>query len=118
MCPLATRAQFTLATNDDAVTITGYTGSGGAVSIPSATNGYPIVSIGDDAFLNSAITSLMIPDSVTSIGYEAFGLCASLATVNDALNGITNIAQYAFFTCTNLTSLAIPSGVTILTHWK
>jgi Integrase core domain len=42
-------------TNDDnTITITGYTGSDGAVVIPDTTNGYPVTSIGDGAFAYSA----------------------------------------------------------------
>ena len=40
--PTAVQAQFTLTTNGGALTITGYTGSGGTVVIPSATNGLPV----------------------------------------------------------------------------
>ena len=47
-------AQFTFTTNNGAIMITGYTGSGGAVFIPSTTNGYPVTSIGDAAFSNKA----------------------------------------------------------------
>ena len=48
--PMLAQAQFTYTTNNGALTITGYTGSGGAVVIPAATNGYPVTSIGVDAF--------------------------------------------------------------------
>ncbi|HTY87000.1 MAG TPA: hypothetical protein VMB80_06010 [Candidatus Acidoferrum sp.] len=44
------KAQFDFITNNGAITITGYTGSGGDVAIPGATNGYPVTVIGDHAF--------------------------------------------------------------------
>jgi hypothetical protein len=109
----ALHAQFTFTTNDEQITITGYTGTGGAVTIPSATNGYPVVGIGQDAFLNAEVASVTIPDSVTSIGYGAFGMCSSLATVIIP-NSVTNIAAYAFFRCASLVSVTIPNGVTVL----
>ena len=66
--PAAVHAQFTYRTNHGTITITGYTGSGGAVVIPSSTNGYPVASIGDSAFgANAGLTSITIPDSVTSL---------------------------------------------------
>lgn len=37
--PAPVQAQFTFTTNNGAITITGYTGPGGAVVIPSSTNG-------------------------------------------------------------------------------
>jgi len=39
--PAAVQAQFTFTTNNGTITITGYTGPGGDVTIPSWTNGYP-----------------------------------------------------------------------------
>jgi len=49
------------------------------VAIPATINGYPVTNIDDDAFLNQrGITSVTIPNSVTSIGVEAFASCSSL----------------------------------------
>jgi hypothetical protein len=49
--PATLQAQFTFTTNaDNTITITLYTGPGGAVTIPDTTNGYPVTSIGDSAF--------------------------------------------------------------------
>jgi len=62
-------------TNNGAITITRYIGSGGAVAvvIPDTTNGYPVTTIGTYAFLNNTnVTSVTIPNSVTSIGGFAF----------------------------------------------
>jgi hypothetical protein len=39
--PVAGQAQYAFTTNNGAITITGYSGLGGTVTIPSATNGYP-----------------------------------------------------------------------------
>jgi len=50
--PLCGWAQFSFITNNGAITITGYTGSGGNVVIPSTTNGYPVTTIGGSAFQN------------------------------------------------------------------
>jgi len=51
MLPAVAQAQFTFTTNNDAITITGYTGSDGTVVIPDTTNGYPVTAIADYAFL-------------------------------------------------------------------
>jgi len=64
--PVGVQAQFTYTINNGAVTITGYTGPGGAVIIPSGTNGLPVTSIGDNALAYGySLTSVTIPDSVT-----------------------------------------------------
>ena len=49
LLPATGRAQFTFATNNGAITITGYLGTGGAVVIPATTNGWPVTSIGPGA---------------------------------------------------------------------
>ena len=54
-----------------------------------------VTSIGDDAFNNTALTSIEIPASVTSIGKGAFHLCSSLASVK--LNSNPTIGEDAFF---------------------
>jgi len=82
MLPAVAQAQFTFTTNNGAITITGYTGSGGAVVIPGATNGYPVSAIADYAFYgNSTLTNLTIPSSVTNIGSSAFASCPNLLGV-------------------------------------
>lgn len=54
----------------------------GAFAIPSSLGGYPVTSIGDEAFYGcSKLTRVTIPDSVTNIGYCAFSGCSSLESV-------------------------------------
>jgi hypothetical protein len=60
-------------------TITGYTGSGGAVVIPDTLGGYSVTSIGASAFASKTrLTGVTIPGSVTSIGNYAFSMCTGL----------------------------------------
>ena len=64
------------------VTITGYTGSATEVVIPSTINGYPVTTIVYEAFARSSkLTSITIPDSVTSINDNAFENCKSLTSI-------------------------------------
>ena len=48
--PVAVEAQFAYTTNNGTITITGYSGAGGSVTIPDTINGLPVTSIGDSAF--------------------------------------------------------------------
>ena len=60
--------------------------------------------------LNS-LTSITIPNSVTSIGYIAFNGCIGLTSMTIP-NSVTSIGSYAFANCTGLTSMTIPNSVT------
>ena len=51
--PLAANAQFAYTTNNGTITITGYTGPGGAVTIPATITGLPVTTIGNYAFYNN-----------------------------------------------------------------
>ncbi len=65
---------FTYTTDDDGnATITGYTGYASALVIPSEIDGHTVVAIGNRAFENRGeLYSVVIPDTVTLIGGEAF----------------------------------------------
>ena len=60
-----------------------------------------------------AETNYTIPDSVTRIGWYAFGACSSLISITIP-DGITFIGDCAFLGCSSLTSITIPEGVTII----
>jgi PKD repeat protein len=68
------QAFFNFVTNNGAITITGYTGGGGVVRIPSSIYGLPVTSIAGTAFRNLFTVNMVvtIAGSVTSIGSYAF----------------------------------------------
>jgi len=58
----AARAQFTYTNLNGAITITGYTGPGGAVTIPATISNLPVTGIADDAFrFNDSLTASRFP---------------------------------------------------------
>jgi hypothetical protein len=99
-------------------TITGYTGPGGAVVIPSTigVGPYPVTGIGNSAFNSTQghlLTSVTIPNSVTSLGTSAFAFCTGLTSVTIP-NSVSWMVGCAFWGCTGLTSVTIGSGVAVI----
>ena len=99
---------FTYTNTNGSITITGYAGPGGAVSIPGTIAGLPVTRIGGLAFNNqSSVTSVAIPDSVTSVesglapAGGAFGFCTGLTNIAIPAS-VTNIGDYAFVFCAHM----------------
>ena len=92
-------------------TITGLTGdfSGTEVSIPPTISEIEVVAIGNYAFSNKQLTSVVIPVSVTSIGNSAFAFNQLTSVVIP--DGVTSIDTHAFH-FNQLTSVVIPASVT------
>ena len=110
--PAAVQAQFTFTTNNGTITIIGYTGPAGAVTIPSTTNGLPVTCIGAYAFyMNTGLTNVTIPNSVTNIGDMAFGGCTSLTAITvDTNNSAYSSLDGVLFNKLQTTLIAYPEG--------
>ena len=71
-----------------------------------------VTSLGNDAFYGcNGLLFITIPNSVTSIGERALYSCTSLTPITIP-NSVTTIGIYAFYSCTSLTSITIPNSVT------
>ena len=89
----------------------------GSISVPETVtnNGteYSVTKIGGYAFKGSAVTSVSMPEGITSIGFEAFSGCQNLESV--ALpESLTTLDYDAFNSCQSLKTIKIPSGVTAI----
>ena len=112
------------AVNSTGETITGLTEEGktqAELVIPYKINGKLITSLfsseGTVSILygNNVITKVVIPNSVTTIGTDAFHGCSSLTSINIP-NSVTSIEDFAFQNCSSLTSINIPNGVTSIRY--
>lgn len=101
---------FEIVNNSAKVIFNGWGVVSGDVIIPPKIDGYPVTAIDKYAFGSCDITSISIPDSVTSIGEYAFDNCDELKSIVIP-EGITEIANGAFFCCDSLTEVTIPDGV-------
>ena len=110
--PAVAQAQLTFTTNNGAISIVFLSCLSGAVTIPDTTNGYPVTSIGPNAFYNCGkLTSVTIPNSLISIGSNAFYACLNLTNLTIGTN-VSSIGAGAFENDNNLTGVVIPDSVT------
>ena len=73
---------------------------------------YRVTRIGDWAFnFCSGLTSVTLPDGLTSIGEQAFSECSGMTSVNIPA-GVTSIGHGAFMGCSSLASVTLPDGLT------
>ncbi len=102
----------------------GYGAHVGAIHVQP---GNPYFASVDGVLFNSDKTTLLrypdgkwgaytIPDSVTTIGYRAFGYCRGLTSVTIP-GGIATIGYCAFDSCDSLKSVIIPNSVTAIEQW-
>ena len=96
----------------------GYTQPSGNLIIPSTVSHnnitYTVTYIGFCAFYGcSELTSIVIPNSVTSMASYAFSFCSGLTSINIP-NTFTSISNNGFRGCSSLTSINIPNSVTLI----
>ena len=100
--------------SDDTCAVVGYEPEiawiGGCLTIPETdTEGRMVVAIGEGAFArNTAICSVVLPDSVESIGKKAFAFCTSLFDIRVGQNSrLSFIGDRAFIGCEHLAALSL-----------
>lgn len=104
-----TSGDFVYTVEDNVATIVDYTGSANALVIPQTIDGRKIVRIGDYALSKkSKLNSIVVPESVESIGSSAFEDSVDLKKVT-LPDGVTKIGPSAFYGCSKLTTVNIPA---------
>lgn len=83
------------------------------ITIASHVGSVPVVAIRFAAFtVRNEITSVKVPDTVTTIGSDAFTHCENLKSVSIA--GAVKIERRAFAECSSLTAVTLPETLTSL----
>jgi len=102
--------EFSYLLENGAVTITAYKGHQKEVTVPAMIEGYPVYAIGERAFADLPdLSCLVLPSTVTKIGWFAFSGCVSLESVYIP-ETVEQIAYGAFQNCTAKLSIACISG--------
>lgn len=92
-------------------TVTGYTGSAKDVCIPAQYEGLPVTRIGEGAFTDSALSTISLPDSLTSIG--AFAFYRSSLTCVTIPASVHEFGRSVFSGCRDLTSAVFLEGSSV-----
>ena len=88
------------------------------IEIPATYNGKAVTEVGrfNDDNSNTILKEIIIPDSVTTIGDWAFYNCSNLTSVTIG-DSVTSIGYSAFYNCSNLTNVTIPDSVTTIGNY-
>lgn len=111
--PACQAADYEFVSGEEGVTITCYIGESQRVEVPAEIDGQPVVALGDQAFYDSSVTWLSIPDSVTRIGDYCFSGCTQLQTLR-LPEGLKEIPAGMLESCFRLLALEIPDTVTTI----
>ena len=149
--PLETDFVFQIINDGSAIKITGYTGASSVIRIPRYLQNLPVTTIGDHVFVGgrrigtgsaenwlfvheeNPLTSVIIPDNITSIGFSAFrgnkltnviipdsitrlgqGAFADNQLADITISNSLTILEHSTFENNNLTSVIIPDSVTAI----
>ncbi len=99
--------------NNNELYIRKYKGKSKTCIIPNEIDGYKVEHIGQRAFSNSDIKTIILPKNLKSIQNSFFENCMNLTRITIP-NHVTSIGEGAFYNCRNLTSIEIPDSVTTI----
>lgn len=104
---------------EDHAKLIGYNGREKKIVVPDAVDGLPVTAIGYSALSWLAVfdsegfnpaREIVLPDSITELGAEAFAYCLKLEKINMPA-GLKRVGSMAFANCRELREVVLPNGV-------
>ena len=80
------------------------------ILIPETYNDKPVTGIGNGAFSGINIKSVVMPNTIVSMGENCFRACSELETITLS-NALETIPSYSFYGCSKLANITIPNGI-------
>lgn len=112
-----TYSKVTLDSGDQVISISKYKGTATAVKIPSQIESLPVRTLASGAFSGkTTLQTVIIPEGVTEIAsgssssYGVFYNCTALTSVS-LPSTLTTLGKYAFYGCSALTQINLPDGI-------
>jgi hypothetical protein len=112
--PMTENFEFAANTDGKSYYVSKYNGNDRLVYIPDQFNGYPVTSIGSNAFYNnSAIEKIIVPKNIETIYSSAFSGVENLREIEfEEDSNLISIGENALLGCKNLLNISIPNSVT------
>ncbi len=113
ICTTANMYTFTLNDNEDGYIISNYNGWANKVTLPAKHKGLPVVGIGEGAFANEGMNTVVLSKNIEDVGYQAFYGCKNLTEIklND---GLLHLGVSSLGECDALRSVVIPDSVSVI----
>lgn len=112
--PVAAVSNYQYRFQGEGVVITSYTGEESVVIIPATLDGYPVISVGTNAFSSRySVERVVLPEGLIFLEKTAFRYCPALRSISFP-STLRSIGEYAFYRCENLEEVVLPDGLTEL----
>ncbi len=108
---------YSYSSDGKSATITGTKRNMTVMRIPTLINGLPVTAIGESAFEDTSaedISSIVIPDTVASVGKNAFKNCTGVSIVIEG--ALTSLGEGAFLGCEALESVTLGEGLQVIPY--
>lgn len=116
-CWVDAKTVFQYTVTDEKITITKYVGSLLTVRVPSNMAGFPVVAIGEGAFVGTdpeKTKNIILGENITAVGANAFNGCEGIFI--DVGGALTSVGEKAFYGCDGLSSVTFGEGAEVISY--